>query len=57
MRKRSFVDEAAACRRQAAQFIGQPEGQFLLRVARGFEELDSERELGSRDSRFEAACQ
>jgi hypothetical protein len=41
MRKQSFVDEAEACRRQAAQFAGRPEAQFLLRVARSFEELEA----------------
>ena len=39
MRNRSFVDEAEACRQQAAQFAGRPEATFLLRVARSFEEL------------------
>jgi hypothetical protein len=40
MRKRSFGDEAEECRRQAEQFAGRPEGPFLLRVARSFEELE-----------------
>ena len=40
MRSRSFVDEAEACRQQAAQFAGRPEAIFLLRVARSFEELE-----------------
>lgn len=40
MRNRSYVDEAEACRRQAAQFAGRPEATFLLRVARSFEELE-----------------
>jgi hypothetical protein len=57
MRSRSFVDEAEACRRQAAQFTGRPEAQFLLRVARGFEELASAREPRSGGSRFDIACQ
>jgi hypothetical protein len=41
MRNSSYSDEAEACRRQAAQFAGQPEGNFLLRVARSFEELEA----------------
>lgn len=40
MRNRSFVDEAEACRQQAAQFAGRPEATFLLRLARSFEELE-----------------
>jgi hypothetical protein len=43
MRNRSFSDEAEACRRQAAQFVGRPEGPFLLRVAQSFEELEAVR--------------
>lgn len=39
MRHRSFIAEAETCRRQAAHYEGQPEAQFLLRVARSFEEL------------------
>jgi hypothetical protein len=40
MRNRSFGDEAEACRKQAAQFAGRPEAQFLLRIAHSFEELE-----------------
>jgi hypothetical protein len=43
MRKRSYGDEAEACRRQAEEFTGRPEAQFLLRAARSFEELDRDR--------------
>jgi hypothetical protein len=43
MRKRSFVDEAETCRRQAAQYAGKPEAQFLLRVASSFEALEAAR--------------
>jgi len=46
MRKRSLGDEAELCRRQAEQFAGRPEGPFLLRVARSFEELESAPRLG-----------
>lgn len=42
MRKRSYDVEADACRRQAKKFTGRPEAQFLLRVARSFEELERE---------------
>ena len=41
MRNRSYADEAASCRRQAAQLAGRPEARFLLRVARSFEELEA----------------
>jgi hypothetical protein len=34
-----FREEANSCRRQAAAYVGQPEGPFLLRVARAFDEL------------------
>ena len=40
MRNLSFGDEAEACRKQADQFAGRPEAQFLLRIARSFEELE-----------------
>lgn len=39
MRNCSYGDEAEACRRQAVQFAGRPEGHFLLPVAQLFEEL------------------
>lgn len=42
MCKRSYDVEADACRRQAKKFTGRPESQFLLRVARSFEELERE---------------
>ena len=38
-----FDEEAEACRRQALAYLGRPEAQFLLRVARGFEQLAAER--------------
>ena len=40
MRHRSFTAEAEQCRRQAAKYAGKPEGQFLLLVARSFEDLE-----------------
>jgi hypothetical protein len=39
MRNQSFADEAEACRRQAALFVGRPEAAFLARLASSFEEL------------------
>jgi hypothetical protein len=34
-----FTKEAESCRQQAAAYVGQPEGPFLLKVARAFEDL------------------
>jgi hypothetical protein len=43
MRSEMFETEAAECRRRAAtEFAGRPEEPLLLRLARVFEELDSE---------------
>jgi len=39
-RRISPLDEAQNCRRQALAYIGKPEGPFLLRIAKAFEELD-----------------
>jgi len=36
----SLLDEAEKCRRQALAYVGKPEGPFLLRIAKAFEELD-----------------
>jgi hypothetical protein len=35
----SLNDEAAQCRRQAAEFVGRPEAAFLLSVASSFDDL------------------
>ena len=35
--------EALKCRRRALEFMGKPEAQFLLRVAREFDRLAEER--------------
>jgi hypothetical protein len=34
-----FKEQAEKCRRQAHEFVGRPEGPFLLSVANAFEEL------------------
>ena len=34
-----FREQADKCRRQAVAYVGQPEGPFLLRVAKAFDEL------------------
>ena len=34
-----FKAEAENCRQQALAYLGRPEGPFLLRVARAFDEL------------------
>ncbi len=39
MRIFSFESEAEECRRLAADYMGEPEGTFLLRLATSFEEL------------------
>jgi hypothetical protein len=41
MRHPSFHDEAETCRRKAAFYEGKPEAEFLLSIARSFEELAS----------------
>jgi hypothetical protein len=42
-------EEAEDCRRKALSYLGQPESQFLLRVAREFERIEKERHaLGPR---------
>lgn len=38
-----FQEEAEDCRRKALAYVGQPEATFLLRVAREFDRLASER--------------
>ena len=35
----SMKDEAAQCRRRAAEFAGKPEAAFLMRVATSFDDL------------------
>ena len=43
MRAEPFKSEAEECRRQAVTaFLGKPESDFLLRVARMFDELAQE---------------
>jgi hypothetical protein len=49
MRSRSFIVEAEQCRRQAAKYAGKPEAQFLLHVARSFEDLETVRGTRSAD--------
>ena len=39
----SFEEEADDCRRKALAYVGQPEAPFLLRIAREFDRLASER--------------
>ena len=39
----SFQDEAEDCRRKAREYPGRPEAAFLLRVAKEFERLATER--------------
>ena len=39
MHHTSFHEEAEDCRRQALAYLGKPEAQFLLRVAKAFDEL------------------
>jgi hypothetical protein len=38
-----LYDEAETCRQKALSYLGKPEASFLLRVARGFERLATER--------------
>jgi hypothetical protein len=49
-----FTKEAESCRKQAAAYVGQPEGPFLLKVARAFEDLAAAQskavQLNRRDS-------
>jgi hypothetical protein len=35
----SLIEEAEECRRKALSYLGRPEGPFLLRVARVFDDL------------------
>lgn len=35
----SLLDEARECRHKALTYLGMPEAEFLLRVAKEFEEL------------------
>ena len=42
MQPREFREEADRCREQALAYVGQAEGEFLLRVASAFEELARE---------------
>jgi hypothetical protein len=47
-----LLEEAENCRRKALAYLGQPEATFLLRAAKAFEELGSEkRGLRSRPAR------
>jgi hypothetical protein len=39
VRSTFFMEQAQSCRRQAVAYVGQPEGRFLLKTARAFEEL------------------
>jgi predicted HicB family RNase H-like nuclease len=48
MRTRSLNQAAEHCRRQSEEFQGKPEGAFLLRLARSFDELASKPALRSR---------
>jgi len=45
----SFEEEAEDCRRKALAYVGQPEAPFLLRIAREFDRLASERLLPRRE--------
>ena len=47
MRIESLHDEAEACRRTAALFVGKPEATFLLRIASSFEQLAMTSEGGT----------
>ena len=44
----SFENEAEECRRLAADYRGDPEGPFLLRLANSFEELAAQTVRGGR---------
>lgn len=48
-------EEADSCRRQAAAYVGQPEGPFLLRVATAFDELACDTGRKSRRSQASPA--
>jgi hypothetical protein len=37
--RRSLLEEAEACRQQAGLFVGKPEAEFCLCLARSFDEL------------------
>jgi hypothetical protein len=39
------IEEAEKCRMQALVYAGQAEARFLLRVAKGFEQLAAEQSL------------
>jgi len=39
----ALLEEAEICRRKAMNYLGKPEGVFLLRAAKAFEELDTEK--------------
>jgi hypothetical protein len=50
-----FRYEADTCRRQAAEYANKPEGPFLLRVARAFDELAVGETARSKASRLRRA--
>jgi hypothetical protein len=39
MDQTTLAEEAEKCRLQALSYLGRPEASFLLRVARGFDDL------------------
>ena len=43
-----LLEQAENCRRQALTYVGRPEASFLMKVARGFEELADERHRQAR---------
>lgn len=43
MDEANLYNEAEACRQKALSYLGKPEAPFLLRVAREFERLGTER--------------
>ena len=45
-----LYNEADDCRRRALTYLGRPEAQFLLRVAREFERLSRKRQSQSDDA-------
>jgi len=45
MRSQILENEAEECRRKAIDYAGKPEAQFLLRLARSFDELASQHVL------------
>jgi hypothetical protein len=38
-----MLEEAEKCRRQALSYVGKPEAPFLLRLAKEFDSLNSEK--------------